>query len=121
MLSKRIKIIPFRPNHVRTKPLGYSFKIKFMHLYHAFCLKEKELRILEFESAETCLRKLLKQGFDHRVKMRLSATPWFVQIKTPPPTWFIFHPAILPTLKQTCLPQPLLRILNLFNPSQPNE
>jgi hypothetical protein len=68
MLSKRIKIIPFRPNHVRTKPLGYSFKIKFMHLYHAFCLKEKELRILEFESAETCLRKLLKQGFDHRGK-----------------------------------------------------
>ena len=68
MLSKRIKIIPFRPNHVRTKPLGYSFKIKFMHLYHAFCLKEKELRILEFESAETCLRKLLKQGFDLGVK-----------------------------------------------------
>ena len=68
MLGKRIKIIPFWPNHVRTKPLGYSFKIKFMHLYHAFCLKEKELRILEFESAETCLRKLLKQGFDHRGK-----------------------------------------------------
>ena len=39
-----------------------------MHLYHAFCLKEKELRILEFESAETCLSNLLKLGFDHRVK-----------------------------------------------------
>jgi hypothetical protein len=68
MLGKRIKKFQFRLTQVRTKALGYSFKIKFMHLYHAFCLKEKVLIILQFRSAETCIRNLLKLGFDHRVK-----------------------------------------------------
>ena len=68
MLGKQIKKFHFRPNHVRTKALGHTFKIKFMHLYHAFCLKEKVLRILQFRSAQTCIRNLLKLGFNHRVK-----------------------------------------------------
>jgi len=68
MLGKRIKIIPFWLNRWIQKMDRYSIKIKFMHLYHAFCLQEKEHIVLQFESAETCLRKLLKQGFDLGVK-----------------------------------------------------
>jgi|GEM_PF-6283806 len=68
MLGKHIKIIPFGLNRWIQKMDRYSIKIKFMHLYHAFCLQEKEHIVLQFESAETCLRKLLKQGFDLGVK-----------------------------------------------------
>jgi len=68
MLGKHIKIIPFWLNRWIQKMDRYSIKIKFMHLYHAFCLQEKEHIVLQFESAETCLRKLLKQGFDLGVK-----------------------------------------------------
>jgi len=68
MLGKHIKIIPLGLNRWIQKMDRYSIKIKFMHLYHAFCLQEKEHIVLQFESAETCLRKLLKQGFDLGVK-----------------------------------------------------
>jgi hypothetical protein len=68
MLGKHIKIIPFWLNRWIQKMDRYSIKIKFMRLYHAFCLQEKEHIVLQFESAEICLRKLLKQGFDLGVK-----------------------------------------------------
>lgn len=68
MLGKHIKIIPFWLNRWIQKMDRYSIKIKFMHLYRAFCLQEKEHIVLQFESAETCIRKLLKQGFDLGVK-----------------------------------------------------
>ena len=68
MLGKHIKIIPFGLNRWIQKMDRYSINIKFMHLYHAFCLQEKEHIVLQFESVETCLRKLLKQGFDLGVK-----------------------------------------------------
>ena len=68
MLGKPIKIFPFRLTQLGTKALGHTFKIKFMHLYLAFCLQEKEHIVLQFESAITYHRKLLKQGFDLGVK-----------------------------------------------------
>ena len=68
MLGKRIKIIPFWLNRWIQKMDRYSIKIKFMHLYHAFCLQEKEHIVLQFKSEETCIRKLLKLGFDIGVK-----------------------------------------------------
>ena len=68
MLGKHIKIIPFWLNRWIQKMDRYSIKIKFMHLYHAFCLQEKEHIVLQFKSEETCIRKLLKQGFDLGVK-----------------------------------------------------
>jgi hypothetical protein len=68
MLGKRIKKFLFRLTQVGTKALGGTFKIKFMHLYDAFCLKEKVLIILQFESAETCIPNLLNLGFDLGIK-----------------------------------------------------
>ena len=68
MLGKHIKIIPFWLNRWIPKMDQYSIKIKFMHLYHACCLQEKEDIVLQFKSEETCIRKLLKQGFDLGVK-----------------------------------------------------
>lgn len=68
MLGKRIKIIPFWLNRLIQKMDRYSMKVKFLHLYLAFCLEEKEHIVLQFESAITYHRKLLKQGFDLGVK-----------------------------------------------------
>lgn len=68
MLGKRIKIIPFWLNRLIQKMDRYSMKVKFLHLYLAFCLQEKEHIVLQFKSEETCIRKLLKQGFDLGVK-----------------------------------------------------
>ena len=85
MLGKRIKIIPFWLNRWIQKTDRYSIKIKFMHLYHAFCLQEKENIVLQFKSEETLSGNSSNKDSILGLKMRLSRTQWFVQTKIPPP------------------------------------
>ena len=68
MLGKHTKIFTDLINHIRKKALGHSINKKLMRLYHALCLKDKEHIVLQFKSEETCIRKLLKLGFDIGVK-----------------------------------------------------
>ena len=67
MLGKNIKILNLGIDLPCSDSFGEIQKI-IMSIYHALCLKDKEHIVLQFKSEETCIRKLLKQGFDIGVK-----------------------------------------------------
>ena len=68
MLGKNIKILNLGIDLPCSGFIWRKFKKIIMSIYHALCLKDKEHIVLQFKSEETCIRKLLKQGFDIGVK-----------------------------------------------------
>ena len=68
MLGKNIKILNLGIVLPYPEFIWIKFKKIIMSLYHALCLKDKKHILLQFKSEETCIRKLLKLGFDLGVK-----------------------------------------------------
>jgi hypothetical protein len=68
MLGINIKLLNMGIGLPYSGFIWIKLKKIIMRLYHALCLKEKEHIVLQFESEETCIRKLFKLGFDLGVK-----------------------------------------------------